>query len=223
MLSTGGPRGKLAEEASTIMHEPNKKQMFKFLFVMSFVMMASQSGTYMNVCTPLFIEQYGWEGSAKDLNEALMNTLPAIGTIFGSGLGAKLIGSGRARTFIIACCVGIFGSSFTFIKNWYVFLLAKFIVGASIGMTGVTVARYIDDYVPLAWTGVSQATSLAFLQAGVFLSTIMGAILPPDDDKEALKEDTSWRIIFAVQPILLIVSIILFLALIRHDPPRFYI
>ena len=115
-----------------------------------------------------------------------MNTLPAIGTIFGSGLGAKLIGSGRARAFIIACCVGIFGSLFTFIENWYVFLLAKFIVGASIGMMGVTVARYIEEYVPLAWFGISQAISLAWLQAGIFLATIMGAILPPDDDELAL-------------------------------------
>ena len=56
MLSTGGPRGKLAEDASLIMHEPDMKQMAKFLFVMSFAMMASQSGTYMNVCTPLFIQ-----------------------------------------------------------------------------------------------------------------------------------------------------------------------
>ena len=55
MLSTGGPRGKLAEDASLIMHEPNKTQMAKFLFVMSFAMMASQSGTYMNVCINLFI------------------------------------------------------------------------------------------------------------------------------------------------------------------------
>ena len=44
-----------------------------------------------------------------------MNTLPAIGTIFGSGIGAKLMGSGRARTFVIANLVGIFGSAFTFI------------------------------------------------------------------------------------------------------------
>ena len=55
MLSTGGLRGKLAEDASLIMHEPNKAQMAKFLIVMSVAMMASQSGTYMNVCTPLFI------------------------------------------------------------------------------------------------------------------------------------------------------------------------
>ena len=92
-----------------------------------------------------------------------MNTLPAIGTIFGSGAGAKLMGGGRARTFLIACSLGIFGSLFTFIMNWYVFLLAKFIVGASIGLMGVTVARYIEEYVPLAWFGTSQAISLAFL------------------------------------------------------------
>ena len=35
-LSVGGLRGKLAEDASTIMHEPNKCQMALFLFVMSF-------------------------------------------------------------------------------------------------------------------------------------------------------------------------------------------
>ena len=84
-----------------------------------------------------------------------MNTLPAIGTIFGSGAGAKLMGGGRARTFLIACCLGIFGSLFTFIMNWYLFLFAKFIVGASIGLMGVTVARYIEEYVPLAWFGTS--------------------------------------------------------------------
>ena len=61
MLSTGGPRGKLAEVASTVMHDPNKVQMAKFLLVMSIAMLASQSGTYMNVCTPLFIQKYGWE------------------------------------------------------------------------------------------------------------------------------------------------------------------
>ena len=152
-----------------------------------------------------------------------MNTLPAIGTIFGSGAGAKLMARGRANAFIIACSVGIFGSLFTFILNWYVFLVAKFIVGASIGLMGVTVARFIEEYVPLAWFGTSQAISLAFLQAGVFLSTIMGAILPPDTNEELLKEDTNWRIIFAVQPTMLVLSIVLFLVLVRHDTPRFYI
>ena len=116
LLSSGGPRGKLAEIASTVMHEPNMKQMTKFLFVMSLAMCASQSGTYMNVCTPLFIAQYGWEeGGEEAVNEALMNVLPAVGLIFGSAWAAKLIGSGRARGFIVACAVGIFGSMLTFI------------------------------------------------------------------------------------------------------------
>jgi len=152
-----------------------------------------------------------------------MNTLPAIGTIFGSGAGAKVMSRGRAQSFIIACSLGIFGSAFTFIANWYVFLFAKFIVGASIGLMGVTVARYIEEYVPLAWFGTSQAISLAFLQAGIFLSTIMGAILPPDEDEELLKDDNNWRIIFAVQPTMLILSIVLFVLLVGHDTPRYYI
>ena len=152
-----------------------------------------------------------------------MNTLPAVGTIFGSGFGAKLIGGGRARTFVMANVVGIIGAAFTFSSSFNLFLFAKFIVGCSIGMTGVTVARYIEEYVPLAWFGTSQAISLAFLQGGIFLSTMIGAILPPDEECKELKEDQNWRIIFAVQPILLIVTIILFYILVGHDPPRFLI
>ena len=118
-----------------------------------------------------------------------MNTLPAVGTIFGSGFGARMLNNGRARTFILANVVGIAGSAFTFIHNFTVFLTAKLIVGVSIGMMGVSVARYIEEYVPQKWFGTSQAISLAFLQGGIFLSTIIGAILPPDDDITALKED----------------------------------
>lgn len=179
----------------------------------------------MNVCTPIFEAKYGWETEQeKNLNEALMNTIPAVGTIFGSGLGSKLMGSGRARAFVIACCVGIFGSLLTFIEVWSVFLTAKFIVGSSIGLTGVIVARYIEEYVPLKWFGISQAISLTFLQAGIFLSTIMGAILPPDDAPESeLKDNTSWYYIFALQPIMYVITIVLFFVFVRMDTPRFYI
>ena len=108
------------------------------------------------------------------------------------------MGSGRARAFIIACCVGIAGSLFTFIENWAVFLAAKFIVGCSTGLLGVIVARYIEEYVPLKWFGTSQAISLTFLQGGVFLSTIIGAMLPSDEDEAGLAANKSWRVIFAV-------------------------
>ena len=179
----------------------------------------------MNICTALFEAKYHWTSQGqKDLNEALMNTIPAVGTIFGSGAGSILMGSGRARAFIIACCIGIFGSLLTFIEIWSVFLTAKFIVGSSIGLTGVIVARYIEEYVPLKWFGISQAISLTFLQAGIFLSTIVGAILPSDDASEQeLEDNTSWRYIFAVQPIMYVITIILFFVFVRMDTIRFYI
>jgi len=60
------------------------------------------------------------------------------------------------------------------------------------------VARYIEEYVPLKWFGTSQAICIGALQGGVLLATAMSYILPPDEEKEALKEDSNWRIIFSV-------------------------
>ena len=52
---------------------------------------------------------------------------------------------------------------------------------------------------------------------------MLAVFLPADDDEEALLANKSWRGIFAVQPVLLIASIVLFLVLVRTDTPRFYI
>ena len=55
------------------------------------------------------------------------------------------------------------------------------------------------------------------------MSTIIGVALPPDADPEKLAATENWIIIFAVQPILLVVTLILFYTLVRTDTPRFYI
>lgn len=116
-----------------------------------------------------------------------MNTIPSVGTICGSTFGSLLIQKGRAQAFIIALSIGIFGSFLTLIGNFPTFLIAKLIAGVSMGMTGVVVARYIEEWVPLKWFGISQAISLTCLQLGVLLSTLLGVLLPPEDDIEALE------------------------------------
>ena len=60
MLNSMRIQGKMAEDASIILHDPNKKNIALFLTVMSFAMLASKAGDYMNVCTPLFEVKYGW-------------------------------------------------------------------------------------------------------------------------------------------------------------------
>ena len=55
------------------------------------------------------------------------------------------------------------------------------------------------------------------------MSTIIGVALPPDADPDKLAATENWIIIFAVQPILLVVTLILFYTLVRTDTPRFYI
>lgn len=53
-------RGKMAEEVSVMMHDPNKKNIALFLMVMSIANMSVASGAYMNICTALFEVKYGW-------------------------------------------------------------------------------------------------------------------------------------------------------------------
>ena len=164
LLKSTNLRGQQAIDASVFMHDPNMKNIVTFLAVMSYAMLASTSGNYMSIVLKFFEEKYEWDTESKqNFGAAMINTVPAIGTIVGSGLGGALMGKGRARAFVVACCVGIFGSLFTFILNFYVFLVAKFIVGASIGMMGVVVARFIEEYVPLKWFGISQAIALSSL------------------------------------------------------------
>ena len=150
---------------------------------MALAQVASQAGQYMNVCTPLLIQKYNWDTPAKEnLNESLINTIPAIGTICGSAFGSIIMQRGRAKAFILALLVGIFGGVFTLIENYPLFLASKFVVGASVGMQGPIVARYIEEYVPLKWFGTSQAICIGALQGGVLLATAMSYVLPPNED-----------------------------------------
>ena len=67
----------MAEDASILLHDPNKKNIALFLMVMSFAMLASKAGDYMNVCTPLLEVKYGWlTQKEKNLNEALIKNKP---------------------------------------------------------------------------------------------------------------------------------------------------
>ena len=84
-------------------------------------------------------------------------------------------------------------------------------------------SRYIEEYVPLAWFGTSSAIIMFALEVGIFLASIMGFVLPHEEDTEALKETQSWIYIFAVQPIMCTLSIILFYVYVGNDTPRFYI
>lgn len=55
------------------------------------------------------------------------------------------------------------------------------------------------------------------------MATSMSYILPPDEDKAALKVDTNWRIIFSVQIILYVITLVLFLLFCNIETPKFFI
>ena len=57
----------------------------------------------------------------------------------------------------------------------------------------------------------------------MLLSTLVGVVLPDEEDQQALVEDQSWRIVFGLQPLMFLIVLVLFLCLVRSDPAKFYV
>ena len=90
------------------------------------------------------------------------------------------------------------GSLLTFIINWYVFLIAKFICGMNYGMVGVVIARMIEEYVPTAYYGICAAIGIMAIQFGTFLAALSSLVLPPDEEPEKLAATKNYYIIYAI-------------------------
>ena len=127
-----------------------------------------------------------------------MNTVYTIGIIAGTLFGGKLMQSGRKKAFIVACLIGLSGSCLTFIIDWRVFLVAKTICGLFDGMITVVTGRFIEEYVPTAYYGVCAAVSIMAICFGTFSASLLGLILPPDDDKEALYSTKLFYVLYSL-------------------------
>jgi len=176
----------------------------------------------MNVCTKLYVDLYNW-GDNEAVNESLMNTVFCVGTIFGTSFAGKTMSTSRNMAFKISCFVGLVGSLLPFIVNWYVFLIAKFICGFNYGMVGVVVARMIEEYVPTSYYGVCAAIGIACIQLGTLLGSVIGMVLPPDEDEEALYSTKNFYIVYALQPVCQVISIIMYWTFLNTETPKFYL
>ena len=68
---------------------------------------------------------------------------------------------------------------------------------------------------------------MSFYTCMHYLSEFLGGlcvnILPPDDDKEALAENESYRILLATPSMFAALEILLFCTLVRHETAKWYL
>ena len=79
-------------------------------------------------------------------------------------------------------------------------------------------AKSINETIPASAKGQFGILTNAYLRIGIMLIFFLGAILPEDDDKEGMKKDQRWRIIFALPCLIAIAQSACFLFIIRQEP-----
>ena len=126
------------------------------------------------------------------------------------------------------CVAGMFGVSLTLIsiKRFYVLLLGRIIFGLCNGVTGVTVPRFVEEYLPLEYYTIGVMIFVFSQATGSLISMFDALILPREQDPnydQLLAENTDWRIIFGF-PLLLYFFLLLLLAFaITTEGPKYYI
>ena len=178
---------------------------------------------YSNQASALYIVHYGWTDPDKITQcEQLVGASIILGCTIGAASGGKIMQYGRRYGLLVACTAGSFGVALTLIKDFNMQLVGRLIYGFAAGIQSVISPRFIEEYVPLELCGTC-ITVFSFAQnLGLLVALLIAYILPDDDDKEALGENESWRLIFGL-PLLMYALIFGLLKLfIRYDSPRYH-
>ena len=124
---------------------------------------------------------------------------------------------------IMTSLVGITGVSLTMIENFYILLVGRVLLGFAAGSQGAIAIRMIGEYVPPDMKKYGVGIFMVFSNLSSLIALFSGLILPKNSDTEALEENKTWRIIFAV-PYLFYISLLFgFLVGMRQDSPKYYI
>lgn len=171
---------------------------------MALTIVGAQCGmTLSNVNT--VVDTLKWQmhwGEDAPFYETILQSMTNLGVAIGSLCGGAIVGKGRRRTILWSSTLNFFILIPTLFQVYPLMVTCKFIWGISNGVTGIAVARLIEEVLPpklMSKYGALYNLSLAF---GAMLSILLGLILPKSSDIEGLKKTELWRVVFGF-PIIL--------------------
>ena len=134
-----------------------------------------------------------------------------------------MIPFGRRLSMILTSLVGVVGVSLTMIFNFYILLVGRVLLGFAAGSQGAIAIRMIGEYLPKHMRRYGVGIFMVFSNFSSLIALFSGLILPKNTDTEALKDNKTWRIIFAVPYIFYVALLFGFLVVMRLDSPKYYI
>lgn len=178
----------------------------------------NQVETCMNV-------KFGWE-SIADQNkfQAYLGCVVVLGMTIGAVCGGILMKIGRRRALILASLLGVIGIGLTMKLDFTFLMIGRFIYGFSVGLYSSIVPRFIEEESPSHLYDQVAPTYCFSQTVGTICAYFLGAILPADDDTEALLETNRWLVIYAYFPLALyFLTIISFIFIVKYEPVKYSI
>ena len=181
------------------------------------------SVTYSNQLTNLFNAKFHWDDPGiAHFNQGLIGSALILGVTFGALIGGKLMKIGRRKVQFINIVLGLVGISFTMFLRLETILLGRFLFGMSSGLFVTTIPRYIEETVPSHLYDSIGPLFTYSLAVGTLISYVIGEILPPDTDTEALRNSELWRVFYFYYPGAIFIFLLFsFMFTIKHDSVRF--
>lgn len=126
-----------------------------------------------------------------------------LGAAIGAFTGGKVMYIGRRKTLMIAMAIAITGNLLSLYLEIWSLTFAKFLFGLGVGLYCPVIPKYIEETVPAHLYEPLIACYLVAQACGTMSSYGLGALLPPNDDTEALAKTIAWIYPFVIFPICL--------------------
>eukprot|EP00347_Sterkiella_histriomuscorum_P013305 403365224 len=177
-----------------------------------------------NQVSPILDVQFGLiDDNEKKFYHTMIGSSAVLGATVGSFSAGSIIQIGRRKSIIIFNFIAILATFSTLVLNFYAMCAGRFVLGFCGGLFSVSLARMIDETVPINLLGTFGVVTNLSMNAGNMVSILMGAGLPDQDDTQAIKDSNFWRVIFGLPIIIQVIQILAFVLVIKSEPIKYLI
>ena len=125
-----------------------------------------------------------------------------LGMTLGAVTGGRLMQIGRRKSMFILLVIGVAGNLITInIDSFPMLLTGRFLYGFASGSYTSIVPKMMEETLPNHLFSTIIATFCCSQTLATLVAFLLGAILPPDDDKDALIATHKWLVFYVYVPI----------------------
>lgn len=157
-----------------------------------------------------------------DKFNSMITSIVPVGAIVGVIFGSKLATIGRRKSIIILDIIWATASIITTIRNFYILMIGRAIIGFTSGAFSVIVPLFVSEIAPVSISGTLGGINQFMIAFSIMIAGVLGFYVPLKGDVYLRKYSNIWIYIFLVPVILSLLQWALLLFVFKYDTPAFY-